>query len=224
MIESGGTSHGFVFYGSNHYIHNNVSIGNLPLFEVGGSNHIHNNTCVASGSTAYLTGLPTGNAQFDASLFPVASDVTNNIFVTSSAANYGMWDYDGQGGTTSLARGDNGDDFMTHYIDYNCYWNTADATKITKMGAAGVESDTIEELIAVWATGKTGDLPWNDLCFEINDQHSLMEDPLLDGNYVPQNPNVKTGGKPDINGNPTSMGAIVLATTGVSKSRIFGGM
>lgn len=105
-------------------------------------------------------------------------------------------------------------DIMNDYVNYNCYWRES-GSGICRIGEIGeqVISSTIPDLVASWSEAKSGydaDDPetfWNVNFGGINDVHSLMEDPLLDANYVPQNQNVINGGKPDANGNETSIGA-----------------
>ena len=53
-----------------------------------------------------------------------------------------------------------------------------------------------------------------------NDLNSLEVNPLLDSNDKPQNPQVIHGGRPDVNGNKTSMGAI--QATSITGTSIFG--
>ncbi|MFH1613858.1 MAG: hypothetical protein ABIG61_02080 [Planctomycetota bacterium] len=184
----GGTAHSFVFYGSNLHIHHNICTGNLAMFESGneipkgtsgaaGGNHIHHNTVYSAVGKAFLTGLPSG-ASYAAWLCPTGSDVYNNIFVSNSSINYAFYDYEGCGGLLTR-RGVNGDDKMSHFMDYNCYYNLADNTKAVKLGYNGIECDTPAEIQAVWATGESDGSPWNVMMYEINDQHSIVANPLF---------------------------------------------
>ena len=45
---------------------------------------------------------------------------------------------------------------------------------------------------------------------KLDDSNSIDEDPKLDVNNRPHNPSVFKGGKPDINGNTTSMGSLPI--------------
>ena len=48
---------------------------------------------------------------------------------------------------------------------------------------------------------------------DYNDQNSLEVDPQLDSSNKPTNPEVTQGGKPDANGDSTSIGAVSPTTT-----------
>ncbi|MDO8336414.1 MAG: hypothetical protein Q7T74_06575, partial [Candidatus Saccharibacteria bacterium] len=120
---TGGTPHSFVMYGTNNSIHHNLLRGNLALFEAtSGKNHIFNNTIYSFGS-AFVTGLPGGGeGSYSSWLYPTGSDIYNNIFVSTTATTYAFDDYEAGKDGRGIHRGTNGDDYMTHYMDYNCYY------------------------------------------------------------------------------------------------------
>jgi hypothetical protein len=177
-LSAGPTAHGFALIGNNHHVYHNISTGNLALYEAfGGRNHIHNNTIISSG-TAFLTGLPgQGVGALADCLWPTGSNVHDNIFVTTSGSHYAMYDYEPDASGTN-PRGTNGNDYITHYINYNCYWNTADPTKIVHIGYdEGNTYDTIEEVKIAWQTGGAGGIAWNTMYAEQCDQNSIIADP-----------------------------------------------
>jgi len=104
------------------------------------------------------------------------------------------------------------------YQDYNCYVvGTNSGGSMSNLGYINPVAplDTFQaslaEVQACWAVESwTQTYAGNDAC-------SLEVDPQLDSDYKPQNPQVLRGGKPDINGDSTSMGAI-----GASGSQIRG--
>ena len=100
-------------------------------------------------------------------------------------------------------------DQMRDYIDYNCYWTLgAKAADINK-----TTTSDLATLQGLWDG-------WNEVYPLENDQHSYIEDPLLDSNYISQNKNLE--GRPDINGNSTSMGAIQAGTETTTEISIMG--
>ena len=188
-----GGNYQFVIKSESNNVRGNIGIGANPFSIFAGRyNKVVNNTGYATSGNAFVRGNQTaGRATY-------GNQIYNNIFVQDNSAGFAHSDESNPDITG-----------QTDYVDYNCFFKTTGTGPFALNGV----KNTFALYQAEWATVSA--------MFPDNDENSLYEDPQLDANYVPQNPAVKTGGKPDINGNPTPMGAIsVPSTTG--KRSIYG--
>ncbi len=230
-----GYTHSLMLASSYNQFSFNVCRGYLPLFVVGDYQVVNNNTVYQSAegsATAFLVGLPAAMVSYNYAPFPHNNKIYNNIFVGNSTVGYAYWDYDGQGGNDHSKRGEqkewtstcvpsrrNGEtDLMNDYMNYNCYWNMSatgrDNNKICKIGSYGgtaADCNSIAAMRAIWAT-------WNTQYGSINDNHSIVADPLFadaandDLRLLPSSPCLYAG-MPTIDGGRSSMGAYQSKST-----------
>lgn len=204
-------THGLVVGGNYCRVHHNIvkTVAGSSLCEWGDYNSIYNNTVVALAGNAYLSGVTSGTGT-DADVWPYSrhSAVFNNIFY--AAASYAFWDYEGEAGADDHGRGDLGGDEMSHYMDYNCYYNATTADTV-KLGTTPVSCTTIAELVAAWSTADNGGV-WNTMYAGINDVHSVIINPrfkdISGGDYRVHYSKLLYSGLPDASGNPGYIGAI----------------
>lgn len=155
----------------------NISTGDLPMFIMGNYNNVHNNTVRDDGNACLLT-LPLG-AGFNDFKYPTGNTIINNIFVTTGASKFAYTDKDGNGGDDNQDRGEQNDE-MSDYVDYNCYYNAGggDAFSIGEFGDEQT-GNTIALMQAAWQTATSGGTAWNVINQNVNDQHSIIADPLF---------------------------------------------
>jgi hypothetical protein len=182
-----GTSHVLALYGNNSTVVNNVISGALCLMEWSDYNYIANNTVYATGN-AYLSGVPSqeGAGEADGWQYSRGSVVVNNIFMTTGAGNFAFWDYEGNAGNDDHARGALTagdavtypyDDYMSHLMDYNCYYNSAgNAFKIGPV-ASPTTANTVAAIQTAWTTAGADSTTWNKLHGAHNDLHSVVTNP-----------------------------------------------
>jgi len=143
---------------------------------------LKNNTCVASSGVALEIGDQGANGDSEAR-YATYNTVLNNIVEADGAGALALRIEDSATATT-------------HYVDYNCYW-AKNGAGLANIG--GTVCTTLAGIQAAWAVlGKPE-----------NDAHSIVVDPQLDGNYLPRNPAVISGGYPDANGTQTNIGGLL---------------
>lgn len=155
----------------------NTSTGNLPIFIMGGYNHIHNNTTY-DDENAFLITLANG-AAFNDFKYPTGNRIYNNIFVTTGASAFAYTDADGNGGNDSQDRGEQSDE-MADFVDFNCYFNEGGGDAFS-LGSDSNEQtgNTIALMQAAWQTATSGGTAWNAINENVNDQNSIIADPLF---------------------------------------------
>jgi parallel beta-helix repeat protein len=176
---------GIVSKGIGNLIRGNVVLGERCIYLKGSQrNKVFNNTCIANGTVSNSNCLQMSNA--DASDC-INNEIYNNIFsAANSKSPVRIEDFETPDNTT---------DKKQNYFNNNCY-HTANADIL--YDATVATGYTLAEIQAFWDANSL----WKD-----GDDNSITEDPQLDANYKPTNPLVIKGGKPDANGNTTSMGA-----------------
>lgn len=202
-----GTTHSFKVTGDDNNVHGNICLGVHALVVFGDRNRVIGNTIVgATGTWPLIFGGPQGAQYTNANgwYYTKNNICYNNIVVSTDATFPAYTDYEGN---KNLGEPRIAQDAMNDYMDYNCYWNTAGAL-IARIGVTPTDCATIVELQTAWGNAGTAGAIWNAAYYQINDLNSLAVNPQLDSSYKPRNTAVITGGKPDINGNATSIGAI----------------
>ena len=182
------TALGIIIKGEGNNVTNNIISVFRPILVKGGArNKIINNTCYVIGATgrALTWQVSTDNPDYNY--------IYNNIFDASNG-EYALSIIDGEGGNNIL--------------DYNCY--------VTGSGGIAFDADntnasyTLTQLQTQWVD----QVGWTsgEHIYTLNDAESLDKNPNFTdadgGDFTVNNPLVKAGGKPDINGNTTTIGAI----------------
>ena len=173
---------------------NHVSGGNFQIVSKAIGTTINNNIAIG----------PFGISIFSNSY----CKVFNNTAVSESGAAFTVGDQDGNfsrhnsiwnnifvaSGTAYAWADDSASADFGNISDYNCIFSTSAVYYQLDGDRADIAAARTQ-----WAVQST--------IHKDNEQNSLEVDPQLDTSYRPRNPAVINGGKPDANGNSTSMGA-----------------
>jgi len=202
---------GIKFGGNSQIARGNICTARHPLYVQGAWDcTLENNTAKAihgnNGKFAYciITNAADGLAPFNGP-YPLRLKAINNIL--DASLGDGCYHDDAITGSPFNAQ-----------FDYNCL----NASTVNLDSGDGViyylgttNYTDLPSIQSKWASGTYG-------AFLGNDINSIEEDPQLDGDYIPQNPNVKTGGEPNVNNDETSIGAIQVGTATTTEISIMG--
>ena len=187
---------GIVVKGDGNYWSGVVSRSQRPLLIKGGSRSKFTDLTLYA---YYLTDDQAANAtvsiRTDVTEIPSNNIIENSIIFAEAGVDVLIYDGDGTD--------------HDNMFDYNCYYGGDNI--------AWLDGGAIADIAALrtkWGT--------YSVLGSKNDTNSIEEDPSLDANNKPRNPNVINGGRPDINGNSTSIGAIQAGTETTTEISIMG--
>lgn len=183
------TEWAIVIKATNATVTNNICLGGQAMLAKGAQNvTFSGNTCMTNENWAL-------QLLNDPASSPNPEKVTSGCLFTNNI-------FDGSGGVNAVNISVD-TELYDCVFDYNDYWGAS--STLFLIAAA---SSTYEEAKTFWSTNGT---------YKINKENmanSLNVNPQLDIDYKTTNPEVRDGGKPDANGDSTSMGAIRASGTG----------
>lgn len=187
-----------VVKGKRHNIHGNILHGLKPILFKGATDDCKfiNNTCVNDGiiPSGFVIGVQEVRDTDNTYYPPNRVYIDSNIFQGANTGHIIKFETIYNAPATETPSGN-----LPWFTacDYNTYYTSVPAT--TSLSNLSGDLDTISEMQAAWVALGT--------YYKFNDAHSINVDPQLVDNK-PTNPAVKFGGRPDVKGGKTSMGAI----------------